>query len=74
MTDQDLLEKKLEEVTNELCSDYPGIEKAEPWERLYALEQSYRGVSLACEDLHKIIDRLRIRCGISVDEMIEQCF
>ena len=42
---------RLAEITQELCADYPNIATAEPWEQLYALEQSYRGVSAACDDL-----------------------
>ena len=67
----DALLGRLTEVTNELCADYPNIESAEPWERLYALEQSYRGIDAATDDLHAVIEKLRIRCGMTKEEVAD---
>jgi len=68
ITSHDLLDR-LTEVTKELCADYPNITIVQPWEQLYALEQSYRGLSAACDDLHTLIEKLRIRCGMTKDEV-----
>jgi len=62
---------RLAEITQELCPDYPNIATVEPWEQLYALEQSYRGVSSACDDLHAVIEKLRVRCGMSKEEVAD---
>ena len=62
---------RLSEITQELCADYPNIATVEPWEQLYALEQSYRGVSAACDDLHSVIEQLRIRCGMTKEEVAD---
>jgi len=60
---------RLSEITQELCADYPNIAASEPWEQLYALEQSYRGVSAACDDLHAVIEKLR--CGMTKEEVAD---
>jgi len=62
---------RISEITQELCPDYPNIATVEPWEQLYALEQSYRGVSAACDDLHTVIEKLRIRCGMTKEEVAD---
>jgi hypothetical protein len=62
---------RLSEITQELCADYPNIATVEPWEQLYALEQSHRGVSAACDDLHKVIETLRVRCGLTKEEVVD---
>ena len=62
---------RLAEITQELCADYPNIATVEPWEQLYALEQSYRVVSSACDDLHAVIEKLRLRCGMSKEEVAD---
>lgn len=67
----DALLGRLVEVSNELCADYPNIENAEPWERLYALEQSWRGIDAANTDLHAIIEKLRTRCGMTKEEVAD---
>lgn len=62
---------RLAEITQELCADYPNIATAEPWEQLYALEQSFRGTSAANVDLHAVIEKLRIRCGMTKEEVAD---
>jgi Zn finger protein HypA/HybF involved in hydrogenase expression len=62
---------RLSEITQELCADYPNIATVEPWEQLYALEQSYRGTNAANADLHAVIEKLRIRCGMTKEEVAD---
>jgi hypothetical protein len=65
MTETTRLLARLREVTDDLCKDYPGIATADSWERLYALEQGYRGTNDANADLHALIEVLRNRLGLS---------
>lgn len=62
---------RLSKITQELCADYPNVDTVEPWEQLYALEQSYRGVSAACDDLRSVIEKLRIRCRLTKEEVAD---
>lgn len=71
MTETTRLLARLREVTDDLCKDYPGIAKADPWERLYALEQGYRGIDAANADLHALIEVLRNRLGLSPVEVAD---
>jgi hypothetical protein len=47
--------EKLREYVLKHAPDYPGIEKAEPWEQLYALVTTLEGIKAANEDLHKLL-------------------
>ena len=67
-TDSVLLDS-LKKITQEFCYDYPNIDNAGPLGQLYALEQSYRGISAACDDLHDVIEKLRIICGMTKEEV-----
>ena len=70
MPSSDLL-GRLAEITDELCADYPLLAAADDWERLYALEQTHRGTLAANADLHALIEKLRIRCGMTKEEVAE---
>jgi len=50
---QPILEK-LHEYALRHAPDYPGIDKAAPWEQLYALMTTLEGIKAANDDLHKL--------------------
>ena len=64
-------EQRFKEIAIEIAPDYPGIKTAEPWEQLYAIKSSYEGVSLACDDLHKLIEKMRLMLNISKEEVCD---
>lgn len=54
-----------------IAPDYPNIETCKPWEQLYAIASSYKGTSLANDDLHKLLEVMRLRLEMTKEEMIE---
>jgi hypothetical protein len=51
--------EKTKQYAVRFAPDYPGIEKAEPWEQLYALVTTLEGTLAANDDLHKKIEALQ---------------
>ena len=50
---------RIVEISNKECPDYPDIQNADTSTRLWAIEQTLEGRTLACEDLHKEIEQLQ---------------
>lgn len=57
-----LIEKRVTEIANNECSDYPNIQEQDIFGELWAIEQTTQGVILANKDLHTIIEKLNARC------------
>ena len=70
-TNHELLLTRIDEVAQELETDYPNIATIEPLEQFWAIEQGYRGTLLANKDLHEILDSLRQKLGWSKIEMAD---
>ena len=62
--------EKVGEVAVKVAEDYPGVAEAEPMEQLYAIEASYEGCDAANKGLHKIIEVLRLRLELSVEDVV----
>ncbi len=60
----------INEIFSENCKDYAGgkHEGLKVREKLWAIEQTMKGIDLANKDLHKFIDFLRGKFYISDDE------
>jgi len=65
------LEERIKELALEIAPDYPGIDKCDAWEQLYAIHASYQGASLACDDLHDLIGHMQEQLGWSNERLME---
>ena len=65
----DILER-INELAKEIASEYPNIESVDTWEKLYAIESSYKGTEASLQDWMKIAYILRDKLGMSQDELV----
>lgn len=54
-----------------ICPHYLLIQTCDWREDLWAIESSYEGTCLANDDLHKLVDHLRIKLGMSKEALVE---
>jgi len=64
------LEKRIHEISVKNCEDYPGIEKCNTFEQLYAIESTLTGVSEACDDWLKFTKHLFKKYNIPESEIV----
>lgn len=54
-----------------IAPDYPDIADVNWREQLYAIDSAYEGTCLANEDCHSLIDVLRIKLGMTREELVD---
>lgn len=59
------------EAAKELCPNYPNIEKAHPYECLYALKETCRGIDMANKDLHSVMKQLCVNHNLTKVDIIK---
>jgi len=57
--DIEQINNRINEISNKECASYPDIENADVFTSLWAIEQTLEGRILACDDLHKEIERYK---------------
>jgi len=55
----------IREAAEQIAPDYPNVSKCDSWEQLYAIKASYKGTCDANEDLHRLVNILREKLGMS---------
>lgn len=63
---------RIKEVALVVSPEYPGIETAEPFEQLWAIEQGYLGTNSANKDCHKLIDHMRQQLGWTKEQTVDE--
>lgn len=51
------LQVRIESIAEKYCKDYPHKKDWDTPEQLYAIEQTLKGLTLANQDLHNIINK-----------------
>ena len=67
----EIIIKRIGQIALRVAPDYPDVGVCEPLEQLWAIEASYLGTAQANGAMHKLLDRIRSKFGMSVHEMIE---
>ena len=67
----DSVSARINEIAVKYAPDYPNIEKVANIEKLWAIEQTLDGKTMALEDLHKIIDMLLDKFGMTHVQALE---
>ena len=62
------LANKIQEIAEEVAPDYPNILSVGACEQLYAIHSSYEGCRMANEDMHQLVEVLRKRLNMTVEE------
>lgn len=65
------INSRIEEIALKHCADYPNIKNETRAGRLYAIDSTLEGISLANKDLHKVIENLRIKNNMTEDDLLE---
>ena len=63
--------KRLIEISNKHCSDYPNIKTCNAFERLYAVESTLEGISAANAECHQMIQILAEKLNLSSDDLFK---
>jgi len=63
--------QRISEIALNLAPDYPDIKNRCAMEQLWAVEQGFIGANQANSDMHKTMDALRQRLGMSVGELVD---
>ena len=61
----------LKENAIKIAPDYPGVETCDIWDDKWAIVSAYEGTDKACDDLHKMIDFMRIKLGWTKEQVVE---
>ncbi len=64
------LPEKISDIAKKYCPDYPHVEFCGSTEQLYAIESTLDGIQKANEDLHAVIEKLRNKLGMSLEEYV----
>ncbi len=65
-----MIKDRIKELAKQTAPDYPNIETVDTWEQLYAIDCAYRGTNMANQDLHLLIEELRLLIGISKEDVL----
>ena len=66
-----VIQMNITELAKKIAPDYPNIETVDTWEQLYAIDCAYRGTNMANNDLHLLINELRLLIGISKEDVLK---
>lgn len=69
--DESFINLRIEEIALKHCADYPDIETQNRAGKLYAIDATLEGITLANKDLHKVIENLRIKNNMTEDDLLE---
>jgi hypothetical protein len=61
---------RINQISMKHCSDYPSIESCGELEKLYAIESTLEGIQEANKDVHTVIEKLRKKIGMSLEEYV----
>lgn len=63
------IEERIKEIAVDNCPDYPNVGNVEPFEHLWAIESSLKGITSANDECHQMIKRLAQKCNMSMEDV-----
>lgn len=69
--DRNIISSRIKEIALENNSDYPNVADVTPLEQLWSIESALKGTLAANGDLHAMLEILRLRCGLTKEQVVE---